>query len=113
MRLAVFSDIHGNLEALEAFIHDAAGRRVDAYICLGDVVGYGANPNECVDLVRSVTGEVVLGVGSGGTGSASPRRLDSTRRRMAWRWSASSTTPVSQPPLARHRHPTLTGRSTR
>ena len=49
MRLAVFSDIHGNLEALEAFIIDAAGRSADHYICLGDIVGYGANPGDCFD----------------------------------------------------------------
>ncbi len=54
MRLAVFSDIHGNLEALEAFITDAAGRSVDHYICLGDIVGYGANPGDCFDRMDSL-----------------------------------------------------------
>ncbi len=54
MRLAVFSDIHGNLEALEAFIHDAAGRRVDRYVCLGDVVGYGASPGQCLERLSSL-----------------------------------------------------------
>ena len=49
MRVAVFSDIHANLEALEAVLSHAAGQRVDRYICLGDVVGYGANPNECIE----------------------------------------------------------------
>lgn len=54
MRLAIFSDIHGNLEALEAFIRDASGRRLDAYICLGDVVGYGASPGQCLDRLNSL-----------------------------------------------------------
>ncbi len=49
MKLAVFSDIHGNLEALEAFVQDAARRQVDDYICLGDVVGYGASPGQCLE----------------------------------------------------------------
>ena len=47
MRLAVLSDIHGNREAL------AAGRTrgVDAWLCLGDIVGYGADPRACLDAV--------------------------------------------------------------
>lgn len=54
MRLAIFSDIHGNLEALEAFISHAAAKSVDQYICLGDIVGYGANPNECFDRLGAI-----------------------------------------------------------
>lgn len=54
MRLAIFSDIHGNLEALEAFVAHAAQQHIDRYMCLGDIVGYGANPNECIDLIRSL-----------------------------------------------------------
>ena len=48
---AVISDIHGNLEGLEAVLADAP-YEVERVYCLGDVVGYGANPNECCDLVR-------------------------------------------------------------
>ncbi len=54
MRVAVFSDIHSNLEALEAVFDHAAGQKVDRYVCLGDVVGYGANPNECIELIQSL-----------------------------------------------------------
>ncbi len=54
MRIAVFSDIHSNLEALEAVLDHALGQRVDRYVCLGDVVGYGASPNECIELLRSL-----------------------------------------------------------
>jgi predicted phosphodiesterase len=54
MRVAVFSDIHSNLEALESVLEHASGQRVDRYVCLGDVVGYGANPNECIDVLRSL-----------------------------------------------------------
>lgn len=52
MRIAVFSDIHGNLHALEAVLAEIDGEGVDEIWCLGDVVGYGPRPNECVDLVR-------------------------------------------------------------
>lgn len=48
---AVISDIHGNLEALEAALADIDQRPVDRIFCLGDVVGYGASPRECLDLV--------------------------------------------------------------
>ncbi|MFW2368775.1 MAG: metallophosphoesterase family protein [Desulforhopalus sp.] len=60
MRLAIFGDIHGNIEALEAVVDDMQKRGIDRYICLGDLVGYGANPNECIDLVRSLANAVVV-----------------------------------------------------
>ncbi|NPV40031.1 MAG: metallophosphoesterase [Anaerolineae bacterium] len=52
MRILVFSDIHSNLTALEAVL--AAAGNVDAYWCLGDLVGYGPDPNECIALVRDL-----------------------------------------------------------
>jgi predicted phosphodiesterase len=62
MRLAVFSDLHGNLEALQAFIERIKTQDVDRLCCLGDLVGYGPNPNECVETVRSLPKvNVVLG----------------------------------------------------
>lgn len=50
MRYAILSDIHGNLEALRAVLADCADQ-VDGVLCLGDTVGYGADPLACVDLV--------------------------------------------------------------
>lgn len=58
MRYAIFSDVHGNLAALDAVLDDIravgmqTGRRVDQYWCLGDVVGYGPEPGGCVARVR-------------------------------------------------------------
>src|SRR4029077_10580466 len=54
MRIAIFSDIHSNLEALEAVMADARQRRCTHFVCLGDVVGYNANPGECIQLVREL-----------------------------------------------------------
>ncbi len=54
MRLMIFSDIHGNLEALRQVLADAEKHHVDRRICLGDLVGYGPHPNGCIDLVRSL-----------------------------------------------------------
>src|SRR5215469_12439825 len=48
---AIISDIHSNLEALQAVLGDIASQQVEEIYCLGDVVGYGPNPRECVDLV--------------------------------------------------------------
>ena len=50
---AIISDIHSNLEALQAVLKDIEQHKVDEIYCLGDVVGYGPNPRECVDLVMS------------------------------------------------------------
>lgn len=61
MRLGIFSDVHSNLEALQTVLEAYRSLGVDKYVCLGDVVGYGANPNECCDLVRDVADLVVLG----------------------------------------------------
>ena len=60
MRYAVLSDVHGNLEALRAVLADAASRS-DVVLCLGDVVGYGADPAACVDLVGERCQAVVGG----------------------------------------------------
>ncbi len=61
MRYAVLSDIHANLEALTAVLGQVARLGVDGLLCLGDLVGYNANPNECVDIVRSENMVCVLG----------------------------------------------------
>jgi hypothetical protein len=59
MRTAVFSDVHANLPALEAFVA-ATCARVDDYLCLGDVVGYGPWNDECLDLILGLPGIVLL-----------------------------------------------------
>ena len=51
MKRAIVSDIHGNLEALDAVMDDIADQNVDEIFCLGDVIGYGPNPRECIDRV--------------------------------------------------------------
>ena len=57
----VFSDIHSNLEAFQAVLSDMRTIRFSRLICLGDVVGYAADPKECLDLVRSFDAEVLQG----------------------------------------------------
>jgi diadenosine tetraphosphatase ApaH/serine/threonine PP2A family protein phosphatase len=53
-RYAILGDIHANLEALEAVIEDARERGVTDFVCMGDIVGYNANPVECIRLVREL-----------------------------------------------------------
>ncbi len=60
-RTAFFGDIHGNAPALRAVIEDMAKQSIDRMVCLGDLVGYGAEPDECVDLVRRLRCPTILG----------------------------------------------------
>jgi len=61
VRLAILSDIHSNLEAFEAVLADARARECTQFVCLGDVVGYNANPHECVERVREMDCPIVKG----------------------------------------------------
>ena len=61
MRFAILSDLHANLEATEAVLADARKHDCTHFVCLGDVVGYNANPHECVDLVQEMECPVVKG----------------------------------------------------
>lgn len=61
MRFAIFSDVHANLEALEAVLADAEEHKCTHFVCLGDVVGYNANPHECVERIRALDCPIVKG----------------------------------------------------
>ena len=68
MKIALFSDIHANLPALEAFFQDVDAKKPDAIYCLGDLVGYNIWPNEVVDEIRkrnipTITGNYDFGIG--------------------------------------------------
>lgn len=54
MKYAILADIHANLEALQVVLDDAKSLKCTHYACLGDVVGYNANPKECLDIVRNM-----------------------------------------------------------
>lgn len=61
MKYGIFGDVHGNLEALEAVLADMEEQGVTHPLCLGDLVGYGANPAECVEVIRALGCPVVRG----------------------------------------------------
>jgi putative phosphoesterase len=68
MRLAVFGDVHGNRHALEAVLADISQRGVDATYCLGDLVGYGAFPNEVTARVSDAAFPTIMGNYDDGVG---------------------------------------------
>jgi diadenosine tetraphosphatase ApaH/serine/threonine PP2A family protein phosphatase len=108
VRIAVFSDIHANLEAFEAFADDAARRRIDKYVCLGDLVGYGADPNACIEAVRDLPQiAVILGNhDAAATWVTSPYEMHE-RARTAIMWTMDRLTDINRtflenlPPLHR------------
>lgn len=61
MKYAIFGDIHSNLEALEAVLAHAAQQGCTEHVCVGDIVGYAANPRECLDIIRQMGCPVVKG----------------------------------------------------
>lgn len=63
MRIGIFSDVHANIEALTAVLEAfrAEPEPLDKLVCIGDVVGYGASPNECCDLIRTQAAYTILG----------------------------------------------------
>jgi len=59
MKVGILADVHGNLEALRACVE--ALRSAEKFICPGDIVGYGPNPNECVELLKDLAIDAVAG----------------------------------------------------
>jgi putative phosphoesterase len=68
MRIAILSDIHGNLQALDAVLADIRSQKPDAVYCLGDLVGYGGNPNEVTERIRRAGFPTVMGNYDDGVG---------------------------------------------
>jgi predicted phosphodiesterase len=61
MKYAILGDIHANLEALETVLEDAKAQGVTHFVCIGDLIGYNANPSECLEKVRELDAPVVMG----------------------------------------------------
>ncbi len=61
MRIAIISDIHSNLEALQKALEIIEQKTLDKVICLGDIVGYGANPKQCLELTRKISHHIIMG----------------------------------------------------
>lgn len=61
MRYGIFSDLHANLQATEALIDACKKEALDTWVCVGDIVGYGANPKECIARVEALAAISVAG----------------------------------------------------
>lgn len=61
MRYAVLGDIHSNLQALDAVLESLEGERADAVLCTGDIVGYGGSPRECLQRIRELAPDILVG----------------------------------------------------
>ena len=68
MRIGIFSDIHGNLPALQAVMADITAQKLQTVYCLGDLVGYGASPNEVTDRIRTEGMPTIMGNYDDGVG---------------------------------------------
>jgi predicted phosphodiesterase len=86
MRVAIISDIHGNRHAFEAVLDSIAGSECEAIWCLGDLVGYGAEPDACVELARSHARICLAGNHDLGVTGALPLEDFSRGAALAARW---------------------------
>ncbi|MBI4417715.1 MAG: metallophosphoesterase family protein [Ignavibacteriales bacterium] len=93
MKLAILSDIHSNFEALTAALEIVKQSDVDEIVCLGDVVGYGANPNECIELVQRRCSLVLMGNHDQAAVALEMAEYFTTHARSAAHWTAGQLTP--------------------
>jgi predicted phosphodiesterase len=100
MRYGIFSDVHGNLEALDVALTWLLAQECDAYVFLGDAVGYGANPNEVCDRIRPIADVAIIG----NHDAAACGRIDFSEyydaAKQALQWSAEKLTPENRAWLA-------------
>ena len=69
MRIAVLSDIHANLEAFDSVLKRIEEDGIGEILCTGDLVGYGADPNECVERVKKCSSELFCETANGDSAS--------------------------------------------
>src|SRR6266540_1344680 len=103
---AILADIHGNLEALEAVLADLERVKPASVVCLGDFVGYGASPNECIERLRPRLEEAVIGNHDLAAVGRLPLRGFHSDAAAAARWTGAALTPENRAyleslPLAR------------
>jgi predicted phosphodiesterase len=93
MRIAIISDIHSNLPALMRALSIIDEENIDQIYCLGDIVGYGGSPNECVELVRTRVSHCVLGNHDAAAVDITRAKFFSRPGRVAVEWTNTVLTP--------------------
>jgi len=101
MRYAIISDVHSNLEALECAWAEIQKRKVDHVICLGDVVGYGADPARTLALVSEISDEIIMGNHDRAIDDHQLRDHFTEWARVAIEWTACVLTPLEKKLLCR------------
>ncbi len=96
MRIAIISDIHGNYEALTAVLNDIYDKKVEKIVCLGDIVGYGPNPNECVQLIKEHAQLTIMGNHDAAAFNPLMAKDFNENARYAIEWTASILNPSSK-----------------
>lgn len=86
MRIAIISDIHSNLPALQRAFQEIDQRGADEIICLGDVVGYGAHPNECLELAKERCSVILKGNHDAAAVDLSVAAFFTSQARIAAQW---------------------------
>lgn len=101
MKYAILGDIHANVEALDAVIAACAELGVDRYVCIGDLVGYNANPRECVERIQALNPEAVV-LGNHDEQAGSDERLQgfNPQAAMAIEWTRQQLSPEQRRWLA-------------
>ena len=93
---AILSDIHGNLEALEAVLADVDRRHPASIVCLGDFVGYGASPNDCIDRLRPLIEHAVVGNHDLAACGKLQLKYFNTHAAIAAQWTDAALTPANR-----------------
>jgi diadenosine tetraphosphatase ApaH/serine/threonine PP2A family protein phosphatase len=98
---AILSDVHGNLEALQAVLEDCRSEETRELVFLGDAVGYGANPNECLSLLENATDLRIAGNHDYGSVGLTDASYFNPAARAAIEWTASVLTEENRASLRR------------
>ncbi|MEO0075392.1 MAG: metallophosphoesterase family protein [candidate division WOR-3 bacterium] len=100
MRIAVFSDVHANLEALQETLAFLEKEKIEKFFIVGDLIGYGANPNECIDLIRQLDCEIVAGNHDYGVLGKTDINLFNAMAKQAIQWTTQQMSKISLDYLA-------------
>ena len=86
MKYAILGDVHANLDALETVVQAIRKEKVDAYFCVGDLVGYGSQPSECIKIIRELKCETVAGNHDHATVGKTPIEFFNPDAKLAVEW---------------------------
>lgn len=96
MKTGVFSDVHSNMEGLEAVLGALEAAGANQYVCLGDLVGYGAEPNEVIDRIRDLGCPVIMGNHDWAVSDKKERNVFNPYAKTAIEWTASKLSKENQ-----------------